>query len=286
MFHPPILNMDRFITTFWSILASITEFFTNCSSITPLWTNSSSIKVFWTNSSYITIFWLHQSKSSDKFSKFSSRERWDMPTAQPFHLIHFSRDIRHLLLAPLQHFSDVTTLLSILLAECIQRRNLYVVISMTWLLHKYGPWPTLCLTTRKIFQNNKWIGRCWCARNVFKSYVLPQFVRLFFTCWLWFSIANLDVFHSILFVLVLYVWCNRQMRPHVEPSPAHHLHSRVPLAHPLLALSHRFCPFMYPSLLLPSKFSQWSVRLALGIHPYVAYPRQLPKRPWASMFLT
>ena len=32
---------------------------------------------------------------------------------------------------PVQHFSDVTTLSSILLVECIQRTKLYVVINMT-----------------------------------------------------------------------------------------------------------------------------------------------------------
>ena len=61
---------------------------------------------------------------------------------------------------PIQHFSDVTTPSSIHLVERLQGRNLYVVINMTGLLHKYGPRPILCLTTRRIFQSNRWIGRC------------------------------------------------------------------------------------------------------------------------------
>ena len=69
------------------------------------------------------------------------------------------------------HFSDVTTSSSILLVECIQRRSVYVITNMTGLLHKYGPPPTWCLTTRRIFQSNNWIGRRCCTRSfLLKSY--------------------------------------------------------------------------------------------------------------------
>ena len=66
--------------------------------------------------------------------------------------------------------------------------------SPTWLLHKYGPRPILCLTTRKILQSNIWIGRCWCTRSfLLESFCLPPFVKLFFTCCLWSSFTNVDL---------------------------------------------------------------------------------------------
>ena len=58
MFHPPILAMDRSITTFGSI---ITKFFANFSSVTLFWNNSSFITMFWTKSSFITLFWTKSS---------------------------------------------------------------------------------------------------------------------------------------------------------------------------------------------------------------------------------
>ena len=108
---------------------------------------------------------------------------------------------------PFQHFSDATTPSSIHLTECIQHGNLYVVINMTWRLHKYRPRPTLCLTARRTFQSNSWFWRRCCARTLsflLKSYCLPQFVRLFFTCWLWSSFTNVDDSQSLFFVLVIH----------------------------------------------------------------------------------
>ena len=51
-------------------------------------------------------------------------------------------------------------------------------------------------------QRYSWIGRRCCTRSfLLESYSLLQLVRLFFTCCLWSSFANVDVSHSVLFVL-------------------------------------------------------------------------------------
>ena len=68
-------------------------------------------------------------------------------------------------------------------------------------------------------------GRC-CTRtrsSLLKSQCPPQLVRLFFTCCLWSSSANVDVPFCPLWAV--FPWCYRQMRPHVEPPPAHQLYS-------------------------------------------------------------
>ena len=104
LFHPPILNMDRPISTFGSILAPITKFFTNFHSsrrsgpILHSWRCSESI-FHSSRSSVLSKFskFSHPSRSSDYFSKFSPRGRWDMSNSQSIHLIHFSWDLRHLL---------------------------------------------------------------------------------------------------------------------------------------------------------------------------------------------
>ena len=125
-----------------------------------------------------------------------------MSNSQPIHFKYSSIEISGIFSSiPIQHFSDVTTLSSIHLVRRIQRRNLYVVINMTRLLHKYGPPPSLDLTTRRIFQSNRWVGRRCCTRSfLLKSYCLPWLVRLFFTCCLWSSFANVDVSHYVLFM--------------------------------------------------------------------------------------
>ena len=64
---PPILNMDRSITTFGSIWASIMKFCRNFPSITIFWWISSSIR------------------PSDHLSKISPRGRWEMSNSQPTH---------------------------------------------------------------------------------------------------------------------------------------------------------------------------------------------------------
>ena len=90
-FHPPIKNMDRSITTFGSIVAFITKFYTNLSFNTPFWNKPSFITLCWLLSKFSNFS--HPSRTSDYFSKFSPRGRWDMSNYQPTHSIHFSWDL-------------------------------------------------------------------------------------------------------------------------------------------------------------------------------------------------
>ena len=85
LFHPPILNMDRSITIFGSILAFIKKFFTNLHSSRrsePILHSSRSSGSFSTFSNFS-----HPSGASDQFSHLSRS-----------HFIHFSWNLHHLLL--------------------------------------------------------------------------------------------------------------------------------------------------------------------------------------------
>ena len=139
LFHPPIFHVDRSLTTFGSFLAFITKFFTIFS---------------------------YSSRSSGYLSKFSNFSRPSRPSDETCQILNQFIQFTSLEISgifssiPIQHLSNVTTPSSIHVGERIQRRNLYVVNIMTGLLHKYGPRPTWCLTTRKKLQSNIWIGRC------------------------------------------------------------------------------------------------------------------------------
>ena len=83
---------------------------------------------------------LHPSRSPDYFSKSSPRKRWDKSCSQQINSIHFSWDLRHLLLdTNLTLLWCKRPLSSIHLVEHIQGRNLYVVINMTWRLQSTDP---------------------------------------------------------------------------------------------------------------------------------------------------
>ena len=71
-------------------------------------------------------------------------------------------------------------------------------------MHKHGLRPILLLTTRRIFKRHMRGGGRRCIWSfMLESYCLPQFVKLFFICCLRSSFANVDISHSVLFVLFL-----------------------------------------------------------------------------------
>ena len=144
---------------------------------------------------------------------------------------------------------------------------------MTWRQHKLRTQPIFYPSRRKL-QSNSWTWKRYCTRTwifLLKSYCLPQLFGWFFTCCLWSSFADLDVFQQKFALSAAFPWCHRQIRPHVEPPFAHQLHLRVSWSHSLhlaplelfpslwLALSQRFFLYTHSSLIFQSKFSQWSI---------------------------
>ena len=132
-----------------------------------------------------------------------------------------------------------------------------------------------------VSQSNSWIWRRCCTRRfLFKSYSLPQLVTLFFACCLLSSFANVDVPHSVLFVLVfsdVTARCVRMSNRHllIISVPGFHWHiAKLELSRALfLSLTRSVSAIlscMHSSLLFPSKFSQWSFWFSLGIRRHVA----------------
>ena len=181
LFHPPILYMDRSITTFGSILAFITKFsIANFSFITrrsePILHSSRSSGYFSKFSNFfssVTIF--------DYFTKFSLEGVETCYVLNQF--IRFtSLEIYGIFSSiPIQHFSDVTTPFvhpsrrTQPTQKCVRhhRHDLTSAQIRT----------PADLVSRRIFQAYSWIGRrCGTQSFLLESYCLPQLIRLFFTC--------------------------------------------------------------------------------------------------------
>ena len=79
-----------------------------------------------------------------------------MSCSQLITSFHFFWDLWHLLRDTNPTNLWCNDFSSIHLVERIERRNLYVVIDVTWALHKYGPQPILFLTTRRRFHRHPW----------------------------------------------------------------------------------------------------------------------------------
>ena len=131
---------------------------------------------------------------------------------------------------PTENFSDLRTLSFVHLVERIQRRNLYVVIDMTW--HENGPWPILSLSplagyTRDLADRKMTMYSELLARVSLSSSTCEVVLNL-----LSLILSYQYGYLSLCSLRVGFPWCHRQMRPHVESPPAHHLRSLAPLARP------------------------------------------------------
>ena len=224
---------------------------------------------------------LHPSRPSDwRFLIFPSRalRHVKFSTNSFYSLLLASSPRYHSNTSPI-----VTTLSSMHLIESIQRRNLCVVINMTWRLHKYGPPADLVSVGPEDAAATR-------TRSfLLKSYCLPQFgqvvlhlLPLVVFCqreYLSFNSLRID-FLWVVLTLVL-ARCVRN----VEPPPVHHLYSRVSIGHTpcnlallelfsslWLALSQRFRLETHPSLLL------WEARSRPGC--------QGPQRKYAGFLST